>query len=106
MRDLGFPMDAARTRVVLAEETNTGDATVAYKRGAVEAAMADGWDFQYAFGNASTDIQGYAEAGIDVDRTYIIGRNTGDGSTVPVAGEAWTDVITDLLDPQGRVCDF
>lgn len=60
----------------------------------------------YAFGNADTDIQAYAEALIPLDHTYIIGALAGDSGTVAVPGEGWTELITTLLDPQGRICDF
>jgi len=104
--DQGFPMDSERTRLVLATEPNSGAETAAYKRGALEDLIAQGWDFSFAFGNADTDIQAYQEAGLAVDHTYIIGDRAGEGGTVAVAGEGWTDLITMLLDPQGRVCDF
>ncbi len=104
--DQGFPTDSERTRLVLAAEPNSGDETAAYKRGALEDLMAEGWDFIYAFGNADTDIGAYNEAGIALDHTYIIGDHAGEGGTVAVPGEGWTDLIITLLDPQGRICDF
>ncbi len=104
--DEGYPVDPDRTRVVLAADSNSGDETIAYKRGALEDLMAEGWDFEYAFGNADTDIAAYAEAGIPLDVTYIIGDHAGEEGTVAVAGEGWTDTIATLLDPVGRTCDF
>lgn len=39
-----------------------------------------------AYGNAQTDIDAYADAGIDVSETYIIGSNAGNNGTQPLTG--------------------
>ena len=106
LNQLGFPMDPDRTRLILSEEATSGDETAAYKRDALLGLEAEGWDFEYAFGNAVTDIQGYAAAGIPADHTYIIGEEAADATAVGVQGEGWTTTIEEVLDPQGRVCDF
>jgi phosphatidate phosphatase PAH1 len=38
-----------------------------------------------AYGNAQTDINAYAETGIDANETYIIGENAGNNGTQPLA---------------------
>ena len=44
-------------------------------------------DFVRAYGNATTDIAAYADAGISVDETYIIGENAGMDGTQPIYGD-------------------
>jgi hypothetical protein len=39
-----------------------------------------------AYGNAQTDINAYADAGIDASETYIIGANAGNNGTQPLTG--------------------
>lgn len=43
-----------------------------------------GLDIRYAYGNATTDIQAYNDAGIPKSRTYIIGKHAGESGTQPL----------------------
>lgn len=106
LQDLGFPLNPDRTRVVLAPDSVSGAETAAYKQGALEGLEAEGWDFAYAYGNATTDIDAYLGAGIPAADVFIIGEYAGQMGTVAIAGEAWTDHIATQLDPTGRICDF
>jgi phosphatidate phosphatase PAH1 len=108
LTDQGFPMNAERTRVDLSPVSHTGDdaGTAAYKRDTIEAYQTQGWEFVYAFGNATTDASAYVEAGIPLAQIYMIGELAGDQGTVAVAGEGWTDVLATEITPLPRICDF
>ena len=51
--------------------------------------QAEGWRFDYAYGNADSDIGAYEDAGIAKDATFIIGEEAGNEGTVAIEGEDW-----------------
>lgn len=105
--DLGFPMNPRWTRVILAADSLPGDEeTVAYKRESVEMLTSEGWSFEYAYGNATTDIEAYLEAGIPAERVFIIGEHAGEQGTVAISGEGWIEHMATHVDPLERICDF
>jgi hypothetical protein len=84
----GYPTDE-HTRLILAPNFTTGDATIAYKAAALAELQAEGFVFDYAYGNAVTDIAAYDMAGIGKDVTFIIGPEAGVDGTVAVPEEDW-----------------
>lgn len=59
-----------------------------------------GWEPVAAYGNATTDITAYANAGIALDRTFIIGPEAGGGGTVAIPDNDYTQHIADFVDAQ------
>lgn len=59
-----------------------------------------GWVPVAAYGNADTDIAAYANAGIALDRTFIIGPEAGNGGTVAIPNDDYTQHITDFVEMQ------
>jgi phosphatidate phosphatase PAH1 len=94
----------ARSELVLAPDVVVGDATRAYKAGALQEREASGFSYQYAYGNAQTDIDAYADAGIAKERTYIIGPLAGGSGTVAIPGDGFTEHATDQLPRLAAVC--
>jgi hypothetical protein len=84
----GFPLDE-NTQLILSPTFVFGSATGEYKGQALMDLQAEGYVFDYAYGNADTDIAGYEMAGIPKDVTFIIGVEAGNGGTVPVLEEDW-----------------
>lgn len=101
----GFPTDPETTLVVLSPMFVVGDAAQEYKAAALMEQQALGWRFDYAYGNATSDIGGYADAGIDPGVTFIIGEHAGEGGTVPVAGEGWVEHADAHLPTVPAVCE-
>jgi len=101
----GFPNDPATTTVTLAPKFLFGDDTQIYKAQALMDEQAGGRRFDYAYGNATTDIGAYAEAGIALDATFIIGENAGEGGTVAVMGEGWLEHNDSHLPSVPAVCE-
>jgi len=91
--------------VVLSESLVVGDAAQAYKAGALMDQQALGWRFDYAYGNAITDIGAYADAGIDKAVTFIIGEEAGVEGTVAVEGEGWVEHTAEQLPTVPAVCE-
>lgn len=87
----GFPSAPETTRVVLAPMFVFDDTAAEFKADALMEQQASGWRFDYAYGNAVSDIDAYAAAGIDPLATFIITENGGVGGTVAVAGEGWVE---------------
>ena len=58
-----------------------------YKRDYINKLKSEGLDIVRAYGNASTDIEAYEEAGIPKSETYIIGDNAGDEGTQDVGSD-------------------
>jgi phosphatidate phosphatase PAH1 len=86
--DHGFPMDE-NTQLILAPGFVIGDETAMYKGQALIDLQAEGYTFDYAYGNAITDIDGYEMAGIPKEVTFIIGVEAGMDGTVPILEEDW-----------------
>lgn len=84
----GFPLDE-NTQLILSPTFVFGDATAEYKGQALMDLQAQGYVFDYAYGNADTDITGYEMANIAKDVTFIIGPEAGNGGTVPVLEDDW-----------------
>ncbi|MCX4243511.1 LNS2 domain-containing protein [Paraliomyxa miuraensis] len=100
----GFPNDPETTQVVLSEMFVVGDTAQAYKADALMELQGMGWRFDYAYGNATSDIGAYADAGIDLGATFIIGDHAGEGGTVAVAGEGWVEHADMHLPTVPAVC--
>jgi phosphatidate phosphatase PAH1 len=84
----GFPVDE-NTQLFLAPNFVFGDEAAAYKGQTLLDLQAEGFTFDYAYGNATSDIDAYEMAGIPKDVTFIIGPEAGVDGTVAVAGEDW-----------------
>ena len=59
-----------------------------------------GWQAYAAYGNATTDITAYANVGIPLDHTFIIGPNGGMGGTVAIPNDDYTQHIASFVDVQ------
>lgn len=101
----GFPTDPDTTLVVLSPMFVIDAAAQEFKAGALMDQQAAGWRFDYAYGNATSDIGAYAEAGIDPLDTFIIGDHAGEGGTVAVAGEGWVEHTAMHLPSVPAVCE-
>jgi len=101
----GYPTDPETTLVVLAPMFVFDDTAQAYKAAALMEQQAAGWRFDYAYGNATSDIGAYAEAGIDTSVTFIIGEHAGEGGTVAVEGEGWVEHAAAHLPTVPAVCE-
>lgn len=100
----GYPTDPETTMVVLSPNLVVGPATATYKTEALEMQQAEGWRFDYAYGNADTDIDAYANAGIALEYTFIIGPEAGNGGTVAIEGEDWLDHSAEFLPMVPAAC--
>lgn len=101
----GYPTDPETTVVVLAEMFVFDDTAQEYKAAALMEQQAAGWRFDYAYGNATSDIGAYADAGIDLAVTFIIGEHAGEGGTVAVEGEGWVEHTEEHLPTVPAVCE-
>ena len=100
-----FPTDPETTVVVLSSMFVFDDTAQEYKADALMEQQAAGWRFDYAYGNATSDIGAYADAGIDTAVTFIIGEHAGEGGTVAVAGEGWVEHAEAHLPTVPAVCE-
>ena len=73
-------------RVFLADHAIgvTGDDAVAYKVGAIASMQDEGWRFDYAYGNADTDIEAFQQAGIGDDIIFLVGELAGTMGVQPI----------------------
>ncbi len=101
----GFPNDPETTVVVLSPMFVIDAAAAEFKTGALMDQQAAGWRFDYAYGNATSDIEAYANAGIDTAVTFIIGEHAGEGGTVAVAGEGWVEHTAAHIPTVPAVCE-
>ncbi|MCB9677931.1 MAG: hypothetical protein H6737_22725 [Alphaproteobacteria bacterium] len=86
---LGFPpgsLHLARTNgEVVPTESGVGD----YKAAYLDSLLAAGFEVDFAYGNATTDIYGYRMAGIPPETTLIMGTHGGEDGTL-AGGEGYT----------------
>lgn len=101
----GFPNDTTTTTLVLAPNLVVGEGARTFKAEQLAMFQAEGWRFDYAYGNATSDIDAYADAGIALDATFIIGEHAGESGTVAVAGEDWVDHAAAQLPTVMAVCE-
>lgn len=104
LEEHGYPTDPGTTALVLSPSLTVGDATQMFKVAALMDYQAMGWRFDYAYGNATTDIGAYDEAGIDKAATFIIGEQAGVEGTVAIEGEGWVDHAATQLPMVPAVC--
>jgi len=105
LEEHGYPLDPATTIVVLSESLVVGEAARAYKAAALMEQQATGWRFDYAYGNATSDIDAYENGGIDKSATFIIGDLAGQDGTVAVEGEGWVEHTASHLPTVPAVCE-
>lgn len=100
-----FPVDPKSTMLVLSPNLVLGESARVFKAETLAEQQAAGWRFDYAYGNAGSDIDAYADAGIALDLTFIIGPEAGNGGTVAVEGEGWVEHATAHLPSVPAVCE-
>lgn len=102
----GYPVDPTRTRLTLAPGLVFGDSSAEYKGGALVEMQEGGFEFAYAYGNATSDIDAYEQAGISKDVTFIIGTEAGTDGTVAIPGEGWVDHLAAYVEALPAACQW
>ena len=88
-------------RAALYLRVSTDKQTVENQRQALEGvARHRGWQIVAAYGNASTDISAYANAGIPKTQTFIVGPLAGSDSTQPIDNMDYAQHIQTYVDAQ------
>ncbi|MCB9545406.1 MAG: hypothetical protein H6706_05860 [Myxococcales bacterium] len=94
--DLGFPYGP----VITADSLVFGESARTYKRAAIQELVDDfGWIIEAAYGNASSDIQAYEDAGHPKDRTFIIGEEAGRSGTTAVPDQDFGPHVQSYVRP-------
>jgi hypothetical protein len=88
LADLSFSQGPLHVTDSNEEALPTDDGVRAFKQAWIEALLAEGYVIDYAYGNATTDIDAYLGAGIPADDVWIIGENGGMQGTHAVA-DSW-----------------
>lgn len=102
----GFPTPENLSEVYLSPDLWSSLIPRGYKGQVVKALQAAGYQVDYAYGNASTDFQAYADAGVALDRTFSIGKLAGWGGTTAITGGTFTDHLATFLPSVPVVCDM
>ncbi len=84
----GFPPGAVITTDRNRDVLPTSAGVVSFKRARLDRLREAGLDIRAAYGNATTDIQAYAAAGLDKAITFIVGEHAGREGTVAVSSYA------------------
>ncbi|MEJ7729175.1 MAG: HAD family acid phosphatase [Polyangiaceae bacterium] len=93
---LGFPDGPLVTANALVFD----DSAREYKRAWVNRMLVDyGWAVEAAYGNATSDIDAYEDAGIPKDITFIVGEFAGAFGTGAIEDNDYTSHIADFVDP-------
>jgi hypothetical protein len=100
----GFPLDRARIALAPTNADVAGEPARVYKAATIREMRNAGHVFEYAYGNADTDILAYEDSGIEKSRTFIIGPLAGSGGTVAVAGDGWDAHASEHLPTVDAVC--
>lgn len=100
LADKGFP----RGPIITANSLVFSESARVYKSTWVSRLRdAYGWEILAAYGNATSDIDAYEDAGIPKTMTFIIGPEAGKSSTTPVDNNDWGPHIVDFVQPQPDV---
>jgi phosphatidate phosphatase PAH1 len=102
LREHEFPLE--RSQLVLADSFVFGETARVYKAAALQTLEGESFTFDYAYGNADSDVHAYADAAIPKEVTFIIGELAGFEGTVAVAGEGWTAHAAEQLPKVRAVC--
>jgi phosphatidate phosphatase PAH1 len=99
----GFPY--AEGQLYLAEGLGAlGDSAVEYKSEVIMDLEAEGWQADWAYGNADTDILAFQAAGIPDDHIFLVGELAGSMGVQPIVDEdAYEAHITEQLPEVGEV---
>src|SRR5690606_10501823 len=89
LREHAFPLDPQTTQVHLSPTFVVGESARAFKPGVLMDLQAHGYVFEYAYGNADSDIAAYDAAMIPTGVTFIIGERAAAEGTVAIEGEGW-----------------
>lgn len=103
LRDRGFPLGPGKGMVYLWPTERYRDIR-SYKAGTLEDLGRRGYELDYAYGNADTDAQAYADSGFALDRTFMIGKLAGYGGTVAVTDPGWVRHRAGFVDDLAAVC--
>ncbi|MCG8416938.1 MAG: hypothetical protein MJE77_03205 [Proteobacteria bacterium] len=93
--DLGFPGGTVHLTDEVADSWPSESAVGDYKADFLRQLIDAGFVLYAGYGNATSDIYAYEEAGIAKQRTYILGEHGGESQTVAV-GETYTEHIAEV----------
>jgi len=97
LEEHGFPFGP----VITANELVFDESARTYKREWVKRITEEfGWNIVAAYGNATSDIDAYNDAGIPLNITFIIGENAGVGGTVAIPDNDFSQHIRDYVKNQ------
>lgn len=93
-----FPVD--ESRITLSEGFGVaGDDAAAYKAEVLADEQALGWSFDWAYGNADSDIAAFKEGGIPSSNIFLVGELAGTLEVEPILDEdAYTNHLATQLD--------
>jgi len=103
LRSEGFPVGDGLGLVYLWPTDKYQDIR-SYKAAVLDELESGGYELDYAYGNADTDAQAFADAGFARDRTFMIGKQAGFGGTVAVRDPGWVRHRATVVDRLPRVC--
>ena len=96
--DHAFPRDEGSVYLYDSQFPAVGEAAVEYKAAALEG-LKDTYELRYAYGNATTDIDAFLQAGIDESNIFLVGELAGQmGVSAITDDEAYTLHLADQLD--------
>jgi hypothetical protein len=101
-----FPLEAGSVFLSPSEDTSW-DAVVAFKTDVLETLHAAGAVTDFAYGNATTDIEAFLAAGAPIEATFHVGEDEADLGAVPIPDdEAYTVHLEEQLPGVPEVGDF
>ena len=105
LEDHGFPYEPER--LFLAEGiAAVGDEAVAYKSQVMLDHIDQGWTYDYGYGNADTDIEGFRLGGLADDRLFLVGELAGTMGVNPIPDEeAYETHLTAHMSSVTSPCD-
>jgi phosphatidate phosphatase PAH1 len=105
LRDGGYPVERATLYLAPTNAEAGGEPARVYKAARFREAASAGFEFRYAYGNAQSDIDAYADVAVPKEATFIIGPEAGKSGTVAVSGEGWTEHAAQHLPDVPAVCE-
>ena len=96
LAELGFPSGTLHLTDDVANSWPSDGQVGEFKAGFLQQLLDAGFDIHAAYGNATSDIFAYEQAGIAKERTFILGDHGGEDNTVAL-GEGYTEHIEAIV---------
>ncbi len=98
----GFPTDPEEATLYLAPDNDAAADPAPYKEGVIDDLRAQGYEFDFGYGDSDTDFEAFLAAG--VGEVFSVGELAGFEGTTAIPGDTYSEHIAEQLGSRDPVC--